>query len=1028
MKKIAKKIITFIRAVLARLIYLILGRSSIVQEVKILKRRVQDLSREKEILDSEIKVLSDNFAELDTMRKNLQNDIYSLEKNRDNLQTQVKEEEGILLNLQQKIQETNQTKDTQEILVTKLNEKISELENIYNSLTVYNDRLNNEANELKNKLKLILLAIDEDQKKTEILKAEIINSNTILDSKHQEIDEINSSIELKIRELESINQEVDEINKQRQNLVIIFKNNKERNEELGKRIDDKNYQLNQLEKEINIFTENKEKLFREINIYSTNKQQLEIDINIYTENKEQLIREIDIYSANKQQLETEINSDTENKQILNQEISNLEAKKQELESLIQELKKEIAQKKESNFESETITQLPTDDDYRQRRDYLSIIWLRDIFPCWLDKNKPEGERYLGNINISREFSEMVLDSIKLHLKGFESINREALDNYFKGKDWTNNNWINTFTFALSEYAYYYRCDRFWQGFCDRISIRHSLAVENTLREIVRDGIQQLGLIEAEEGYEYVSTLKLQHRFRENPPLITVKPAVKEVVTNEIKLFLDIEDSGDILLMLPSQELWQELRGSEVSIPQQGWRGVITETGNLTIPELSTPVREIAEEWHWQLTTNDGEILSHWRCLGIDKNFPFLMFDYWTGDRILLLDNLLHKEEVICFIPSNVELSYSEGIELIENGIPSSISGWEGIQLALTIDPEGICYAARGQLIIKTIQETRTIHWYNSTSQETETIRKPQLRGIKLKEKEDIYLETPSLWYPPLSHPETVNISFNNLKNHQFYSKKIELNSSNQWQEIPLGEWINSKGEYSLTIETEGNNYSWSPRFKLFSSIEITDKLTSYLTIEIDNKFISELPLKVDCAEEFWTKQITLNNLWTLEKITFCLENGKDNVEKIVQADSSGKVSFSLASLRDFLPESNDYFLSYKRQGESFVKILEFNNYIFPAPPPPSPSPSSLSLTYSIYITNKYKKDIFFEEFNKQIKAKNLSQNSFKLDKDSILKELILITIENKKDLSILQKILAELETNPRLRIKLNLTLWGGKRR
>ncbi|MGI0479374.1 hypothetical protein ACN4EE_01145 [Geminocystis sp. CENA526] len=132
MKKITKKIITFIRAVLANLIYLILGRSSIVQEVKTLKRQVEDLSREKEILDSEIKVLSDNFAELDVMRKNLQNELYSLEKNKVNLQPNIEQEEAILLNLQQQIKEITQIKETQEILVAKLKQKIIESEDTYN--------------------------------------------------------------------------------------------------------------------------------------------------------------------------------------------------------------------------------------------------------------------------------------------------------------------------------------------------------------------------------------------------------------------------------------------------------------------------------------------------------------------------------------------------------------------------------------------------------------------------------------------------------------------------------------------------------------------------------------------------------------------------------------------------------------------------------------------------------------------------------------------------------------------------------
>jgi len=980
MKKFIKSIVTFIRAFLARLIYLVLGKSAIVKEVKTLTQRVKDLSREKEILDSEIKVLSDNFAELDGMRKNLQNNIYTLEQNHSHLLVKIEEKEQILSSVEQQIKESIKIKEDKAIQLQELNKKVIDSKDIYDSLKQKISDFVPEYNQLKNDIEIIKKQIIIDKQISDDLRLNISNQNKELEIKNQEVKDILNLILTKSQELNLINDDIDERERERKNLIIIFANNKERNDILIRKIEERQQQLDTIEKQINHYDDNQEKLKQEIDIY------------------------------------------TETKQKLNQEILNLEEKKQALELLINELETDTKPIKVPESLTIPIFEPPIEFDEKQRRDYISILWLRDIEPHWQDKNNSEGERYLGNINLSKDFSEKLLDAIALHLKGFESINREALDNYFKGKDWTNNNWINSFTFALSEYAYYYRCDRFWQGFCDRISINHSLAVENTLREITRDGIQQLGLIQAEDGYEYVSTLKLQHRFRENPPLIRVKPAVEEVIATDIKLFLDIEDSGDILLILPSQELWQpsweELRGSEVSIPQQGWREVIQETGNLTIPELSLPIREIAEEWCWQLTTNEGEILSHWRCIGCENKFPFLMFDYWTGDRLPLLDNLLDKEEVICFIPSDVELSYSEEIELIEDCIPSSISGWEGSQLALTGD--------RGQLIIKTIQETCTIHWYLSNPEETEIIAKPQLRGIKLKEKEDIYLETPSLWYPPISHPETVNISVNNLKNHQCYRKKIEVNSNSQWQEIPLGEWINSQGEYSLSIQTEGNNYAWSPKFKLSSKIEITDKLTSLLEIKIDDNFVTELPLKVASSEEFWTKQITITDLWTLEEIIFCLDNGKEKEEKISQADSSGKVSFSLASLRDVLPESNYYLLSYQRQGESLHKLIEIeksDNVIDDNEDKPIKIKSS-PITCSISIPNKNKRDIFLQEFDQQIKKKNLSKDYFKLVNYPTLKELVLITLEDKIYLPILQEILAELENNDRLRIKLELTQWG----
>jgi predicted nucleic acid-binding Zn-ribbon protein len=987
MKKLIKSTVTFIRSLFARLIYLILGRSAIVKEVKALTHRVKDLSREKEILDSEIKALSGNFTDLSTMKRALETEIYKLEQEKTALQTKIQTERQELLALQKHVQQVTEIKEAQTNQVQQLREKVADLEDLYQSLQGKINELKSEYNLIKNELDCIKKQIITDQKTRNDLQKNIINYNKEIALKNTEIKDINNFILTNSQELTKINNDINELEKERKKLIIIFTNNKERNEILTRKIEERQQQLDILEKKINNYLEHKNKVAKEINSY------------------------------------------TENKENLSQEISNLEEKKQALELLIKKLEADTIPVEEPKPLIIEVLQPPVEIDEKQRKDYISILWLRDIEPHWQDKNKPEGERYLGNINLSRDISEMILDVIALHLKGFESINREALDNYFKGKDWRNNNWINTFTFALSEYAYYYRRDRFWQGFCDHISINHSLAVENTLREITRDGIQQLGLIQAEDGYEYVSTLKLQHRWRENPPLITVKPPVKEIIPTDIKLFLDIEDSGDILLMLPSQELWEtsweELRGSEVSIPQEGWRGIIPDTGNLEIPELSTPIREIAEEWCWQLTTNDGEILSHWRCVGCEKDFPFLMFDYWTGDRIPLLDNLSDKEEIICFIPNSVELSYSEEIELIEDCIPSSISGWEGIQLALT--------DKKGQIIINTIQETRTIEWDQSTPEETESTAKPQLRGIKLKEKEDIYLETLSLWYPPISHPEIVNISVNNLKNYQFYSKKIELNSNSQWQEIPLGEWINSEGEYSLTIETEGNNYSWSPKFKLSSQIQIADKLTSLLDIEIDNDFITKLPLKVDSAEEFWTKQITITNLWTLEEIIFCLDNGKHRKEKFLQADSSGKLSFSLATLRDVLPESNYYLLSYKRQGESLNKLIEIENFDkviddFNGDKPINMNRESSLITYYLSIFDRGKKRIFIQEFTNQIRVRNIHPNSIKLSNESTIRELILITVKNEEYTPILQDILAELEVNPRLRIRLNLTLREDKRR
>ena len=90
--------------------------------------------------------------------------------------------------------------------------------------------------------------------------------------------------------------------------------------------------------------------------------------------------------------------------------------------------------------------------------YMNEIWEDQILPFWLDRNKPKGQRFLGNVNISRDRSDELIDLVGLNLRQLDPFIEQNINRKFfnVGQDW-----IKIFTFALSEYACYYSDDQFW---------------------------------------------------------------------------------------------------------------------------------------------------------------------------------------------------------------------------------------------------------------------------------------------------------------------------------------------------------------------------------------------------------------------------------------------------------------------------------------------------------------------------------------------------------------------------------------
>jgi hypothetical protein len=203
------------------------------------------------------------------------------------------------------------------------------------------------------------------------------------------------------------------------------------------------------------------------------------------------------------------------------------------------------------------------------------------------------------------------------------------------------------------------------------------------------------------------------------------------------LMLNIADSMDIQLCLPPQMFWQQgwssFQGTYCKIHEHGWEGTIPQSKDLDleIPALSQAVSSVAVEWNWQLKSHTKEVLAEWQCEGVSPDFPVLIFDAWTGDRLLTSNGLKGSTEIICFFANGTQMELSKGIELLDSFVPCSISGWRGQQVMLV--------TAQEQLTFRFPNSTQTIQWSQLQSQY------PQLRGLKLKGKQPAYLEIPTVW-------------------------------------------------------------------------------------------------------------------------------------------------------------------------------------------------------------------------------------------------------------------------------------------
>ncbi|MEG3439466.1 hypothetical protein V0288_20230 [Pannus brasiliensis CCIBt3594] len=224
-------------------------------------------------------------------------------------------------------------------------------------------------------------------------------------------------------------------------------------------------------------------------------------------------RSLEIQTGGLQRQESNLQ---ENIEVLNREIQKL---KEERDGLIEE----IERLKKNGTVIIRVPERPRTIDAL----VINNLWENQIYPFWHHRSHPEKQRFLGSIPIQQEESDKLFALFEKPLRGFASINYDILDKRFSSYNngrltCKKRNWIKLFTFLFSEYAYFYSKDNsdknnednidkgFWVDLSRKLGISHKESVANAFREVTKQGIDDLKLIQTKNGYKYISNLWIQN--------------------------------------------------------------------------------------------------------------------------------------------------------------------------------------------------------------------------------------------------------------------------------------------------------------------------------------------------------------------------------------------------------------------------------------------------------------------------------------------------------------------------------------
>lgn len=474
----------------------------------------------------------------------------------------------------------------------------------------------------------------------------------------------------------------------------------------------------------------------------------------------------------------------------------------------------------------------------------------------------------------------------------------------------------------------------------------------------------------------------------------------------LSLRLDLEDTFDIQLALPAQQIyrkdWKALQADYCQIPEAQWEGDI-DLGRRTleIPELHQTVTEAANQWTWQLRSHNQQVLLAWHHDGLQPDQRCLIFDAETGE-VRSPQQLALSSEIILFTPETTQRQYSDGLEIIDSFVPCSLSGWRGHWLQRT--------GTYASIRLTQGHQEQTLSWQTASQQ-------PQLQGARLKGRQPTFLDIPTLWYPPLPIGKTLNLLVEDMDQRQTLTEpnqQISLPPQNGWQAVDLSSWITQSGTYSVRLWTTISQ--WSALFTVQVQFQLTAPPLQQDFDLLNRQQISAqtLPLHCSSSADFWLEELTLKGLWPLETATFELTNGQETHRIVRVANHSGTLSLALAAFRDALPETDRYALQWldcsQRRGLISWNFLETEE-ISDCPQPDKDSQSILKIeplpkpsgaTYWIEL-NKRKVKKFLQLLEKEIKQESISE-FVSVSADSTLKEYVQIRLEDQSYKPILDDI------------------------
>lgn len=432
-----------------------------------------------------------------------------------------------LQNLEKKLQDLDSQEKRLTDSIAHQNHQVDSLKQEANSIEIAISTLNTDkqrclqlTTQSQSKLDSLQNQIELFEQRQENLRLEI----TALESQLQQLQEAKLALEENISNLEQQNQRLSQRTSKEQNLLDRLQQQKSAlemaiakvstdREKLERELDEQQQQLLKLEnnrKQVkDDFVRQQEELAlleKQVSIQKIEQQEFDNKLTQLKTTFEDFKREKQYAELDFVWLQIESSQNEKLIKVLEDELSALENTKQNLILEIERLRKIIYKP----LEAETIISISDkyNDCNLDNSQYVKELWERGIFAYWNHKDRPDGYKFLGNVDIESQQSDRLLNIVGENLRKLDCVTENSLQQSFFELE---QNWIKILTFALSEYAYYdsQENEGFWQGFCERINIEHSQTVEKTLRQVTERGVELLGLVRAKDGYKYVSTLWLQ---------------------------------------------------------------------------------------------------------------------------------------------------------------------------------------------------------------------------------------------------------------------------------------------------------------------------------------------------------------------------------------------------------------------------------------------------------------------------------------------------------------------------------------